>query len=138
MGTDVYLDWKGKSKEDKEKQCTGFSIDAGEVGYLRASIGMTTENAFLRGLFPNKRNILLHGWWENWFQALGERPSQGVQDADWDAPGWSQGWGNLFSLTSLIFSILLCKRSRFLDIFFCYDLYFPTMVEWANGDKDAQ
>jgi hypothetical protein len=25
-----------------------------------------------------------------------------------------------------------------LDIFFCYDLYFLTIVGWANGDKDAQ
>jgi len=53
-GTDVYLEWKGKNKEDQEKQCTGWSINAGEVGYLRASIGMTTENAFLRGLFPDE------------------------------------------------------------------------------------
>lgn len=53
-GTDVYLEWKGRNTEDKEKQCTGFSINAGEVGYLRASIGMTTENAFLRGLFPDE------------------------------------------------------------------------------------
>lgn len=58
MGTDVYLDWNGKSKEDQEKQQTGFSIDAGEVGYLRASIGMVRENTFLRALFPEK-------YWDN-------------------------------------------------------------------------
>jgi hypothetical protein len=52
MGTDVYLTWKGMTHSDKEKQCTGFSIAAGHAGYLRASIGMTTENAVLRALFP--------------------------------------------------------------------------------------
>ena len=51
MGTDIYMEWKGKTKEDAEKQMTGFSIDAGDVGYLRASIGMRSENAFLRMLF---------------------------------------------------------------------------------------
>jgi len=54
MGTDVYLEWNGKTEKDKEKQCTGWSIDAGDAGYLRASIGMTTENAFLRALFPDE------------------------------------------------------------------------------------
>jgi len=39
---------------DRQKQYTGFSIDAGGVGYLRASIGMSTENAVLRALFPEK------------------------------------------------------------------------------------
>lgn len=53
MGTDIYLVWKNQTKKDKEGQGTGFSIDAGEVGYLRASIGMTTENYFLRLLFPD-------------------------------------------------------------------------------------
>jgi len=54
MGTDVYLEWNGKTKEDTEKQRTGFSIDAGGAGYLRASIGMVRENTFLRALFPQK------------------------------------------------------------------------------------
>ena len=58
MGTDIYLEWEGKTKEDKEKQTTGFSIKAGDAGYLRASIGMVTENSFLRVLFPEK-------YWEN-------------------------------------------------------------------------
>lgn len=52
MGTDVYLTWKGMTDGDREKQCTGFSIAAGNIGYLRASIGMATENAVLRALFP--------------------------------------------------------------------------------------
>jgi hypothetical protein len=54
MGTDVYLEWKGKTKDDAEKQRTGFSIDAGGAGYLRASIGMVRENTFLRAIFPEK------------------------------------------------------------------------------------
>ena len=52
MGTDVYLKWDKQTKEDKEAQYTGFDIDAGKVGYLRASIGMLKENAILRALFP--------------------------------------------------------------------------------------
>jgi hypothetical protein len=53
MGTDIYLNFKGKTKKDEDAQVTGFSIDAGKVGYLRASIGMANENAVLRELFPD-------------------------------------------------------------------------------------
>lgn len=35
MGIDIYMRWKGQSKEEEEKQITGFSIAAGHVGYLR-------------------------------------------------------------------------------------------------------
>jgi len=52
MGTDVYLEWDGMTEEDKKKQITGFSIAAGRVGYLRASIGMIEENECLRRIFP--------------------------------------------------------------------------------------
>lgn len=51
MGTDIYLSWKGQTKEEKDKQATGFDIRSGNVGYLRASIGMVKENAFLRAIF---------------------------------------------------------------------------------------
>jgi len=54
MGTDVYMEWKGKSKEDEKKQYTGYDINAGDVGYLRASIGMSRENSVLRVLFNKK------------------------------------------------------------------------------------
>ena len=54
MGTDIYLIWDHQTKEEKEKQYTGFSIDSGQVGYLRASIGMTTENCILRAVFPER------------------------------------------------------------------------------------
>jgi hypothetical protein len=35
MGIDVYLNWRGKSEADKKAQFTGFSTQAGNVGYLR-------------------------------------------------------------------------------------------------------
>jgi len=54
MGTDVYMEWKGKSKEEKDKQSTGFDIGSGDVGYMRASIGMSRENSILRVLFNKK------------------------------------------------------------------------------------
>lgn len=53
VGTDVYMGWKGQTRKEREKQITGFSIDGGKVGYLRASIGMTNENAVLREVFPD-------------------------------------------------------------------------------------
>jgi len=54
MGTDIYLEWDGMTEEEKKAQYTGFSIDAGRVGYLRASIGMVRENQVLREVFPNE------------------------------------------------------------------------------------
>ncbi len=54
MGTDIYLNWEGKTQQDWDEQMTGWSIDAGSMGYLRASIGMLTENAVLREVFPEK------------------------------------------------------------------------------------
>lgn len=35
MGIDMYLHWRGMAKEEKEAQYTGFSIDKGNLGYLR-------------------------------------------------------------------------------------------------------
>lgn len=57
-GSDVYLEWSGKTEEDEQKQITGYDITAGKKGYLRASIGMIEENKLLRLLFPDK-------YWEN-------------------------------------------------------------------------
>ena len=59
MGTDIYMEWKGKTKEDSQRQLTGFSIDAGDKGYLRASIHMERENALLRMLFN------INKYWDN-------------------------------------------------------------------------
>jgi hypothetical protein len=52
MGTDVYLEWDGKSEVDRLQGVWG-SIGAGNAGYLRASIGMRYENSVLRVLFPD-------------------------------------------------------------------------------------
>ena len=54
MGTDVYLEWEGKTEQEQKAQCTGWAIDAGDVGYLRACVSMTSENGVLRLLFPEK------------------------------------------------------------------------------------
>ena len=54
MGTDIYLEWDGMTDEEKEAQITGFSIRAGDKGYLRASIGMVLENSILREIFPRE------------------------------------------------------------------------------------
>ena len=54
MGTDVYLDWDGKTSEDGKAQVTGWTIDAGDIGYLRACVSMLRENGVLRMLFPEK------------------------------------------------------------------------------------
>ena len=54
MGTDVYLEWEGKTEQEQKAQCTGWAIDAGGVGYLRACVSMTSENGVLRLLFPEK------------------------------------------------------------------------------------
>ena len=35
MGIDVYLNWNGKTEEEKEAQLTGFSTVHGHAGYLR-------------------------------------------------------------------------------------------------------
>jgi len=35
MGIDIYLRWKGQTKEEEEAQYTGFSVQHGHVGYLR-------------------------------------------------------------------------------------------------------
>ncbi len=52
MGTDIYLEWEGKTEQQKQQQAEdAFSIEAGSNGYLRASIHMHNENALLRKLF---------------------------------------------------------------------------------------
>ena len=35
MGIDIYMHWAGQTPEDANKQITGFSVTAGEAGYLR-------------------------------------------------------------------------------------------------------
>ena len=54
MGSDVYLHWDGKTEHEQKAQYTGYSITAGKVGYLRASIRMVQENEVLSLLFEEK------------------------------------------------------------------------------------
>lgn len=35
MGIDIYAEWDGMTAEDRDDQITGFSIEHGDVGYLR-------------------------------------------------------------------------------------------------------
>lgn len=35
MGIDIYAEWNGQTKKEKDTQCTGFSVLDGNVGYLR-------------------------------------------------------------------------------------------------------
>lgn len=35
MGIDIYVKWDGQTEAEKKAQLTGFSIDAGQHGYLR-------------------------------------------------------------------------------------------------------
>jgi|TARA_Y100000401_G_C8321527_1_gene225549 hypothetical protein len=35
MGIDVYVEWDKRTEEETQKQYTGFSIESGDVGYLR-------------------------------------------------------------------------------------------------------
>ena len=54
MGTDVYLIWDGMTEEEKDAQSARFSIAAGRVGYLWASMFMLRENQILCELFPSE------------------------------------------------------------------------------------
>jgi hypothetical protein len=35
MGIDIYARWKNQTPKQKKKQITGFSVEHGNVGYLR-------------------------------------------------------------------------------------------------------
>jgi hypothetical protein len=35
MGIDIYARWPGQTEAETDAQCTGFSIEHGQVGYLR-------------------------------------------------------------------------------------------------------
>ncbi len=35
MGIDIYVEWDKRTEEEHDKQMTGFSIESGDVGYLR-------------------------------------------------------------------------------------------------------
>ena|SRR2546425_8752206 len=67
MGYDVHLSWDGMTNEEKDAQRTGWALNAGHVGYLRAAIWMHREIKFLGHLFPHEY------WMEDW-KKPGEPP----------------------------------------------------------------
>lgn len=55
MGSDIYLRWDNQAEEEKTKQLANhYYINAGHLGYLRASLGMISETSFLRVLFSTE------------------------------------------------------------------------------------
>ena len=57
MGTDIFLEWDGMTRQEKAAQLAAskeFRLDMGHLGYIRAAIGMRRENALLRFIFPAK------------------------------------------------------------------------------------
>ena len=57
MGTDVYMSWDGMTKEEKDRQYTGYAIDAGKFGYLRSAVDMRFERDILHSLFPPRYSL---------------------------------------------------------------------------------
>ena len=47
MGLDIYLDWDGKTEQERESQITGFN-NAGQSGYLRSSYNESGFNSWAR------------------------------------------------------------------------------------------
>jgi len=58
MGLDIYLKWDDMTEEDAKAQITGFNINSGHKGYLRASYNetMCVELGLLHKVFENKWN----------------------------------------------------------------------------------
>lgn len=56
MGIDCYMYWKGITEEEHQKQITGYSIDAGDVGYLRVAYNewMLVEHDLFCKIFPKR------------------------------------------------------------------------------------
>ena len=89
MGTDIYLKWKGQTAKQKQDQFTGFDITKGNIGYLRASIGMTRENQTLRLIFPEKHwegKELTYDFSEN-IELIFKAISSYLSDGDIDVQG---------------------------------------------------
>lgn len=58
MGTDIALRWDEDTPEEKEFQCTRFSIYAGRQGYARVSFKKTIETSVLREVFA----LMIHAF----------------------------------------------------------------------------
>ena len=63
MGIDIYMHWHGQTKEDHDKQITGFSTTAGEAGYLR--------EAYHGGPYVT-RYLVQESFDESWYDSASE------------------------------------------------------------------
>ena len=57
MGTGIFLSWDGMPEQDKRVQAAAsrqYNLAAGEIGYIRAAIGMRRENGLLGFMFPDE------------------------------------------------------------------------------------
>jgi len=55
MGIDIYLHWRGMTKNDHDKQITGFSVSDGHNGYLRAAYSNSEACNIFYELFDRKK-----------------------------------------------------------------------------------
>lgn len=78
MGMDVYMNWDGMTAKDRKAQMTGFSIDAGNKGYLRASYGMPNECSFLESFF------------EGYFEVTDAESKKGGKVFDFSDKNWQK------------------------------------------------
>jgi len=59
MGVDIFMGWKGMTKEDREKQFkNAFNPKVGYLGYLRGSYGNDSSVKLFGEIFPDK-------YWQN-------------------------------------------------------------------------
>jgi len=59
MGVDIFMGWKGMTKEDRQKQFdNAFNPKVGYLGYLRASYGNDFSVKLFGEIFPDK-------YWQN-------------------------------------------------------------------------
>jgi len=59
MGVDIFMGWKGMTKEDRQKQFDNvYNPNVGYLGYLRASYGNDFSLKLFEKIFPRK-------YWEN-------------------------------------------------------------------------
>jgi hypothetical protein len=65
MGLDIYLKWNNQTDDERQAQFTGFRIDCGNVGYLRASWLMREEIELYSNVFKPNWDGLNDGESEN-------------------------------------------------------------------------
>lgn len=75
MGIDIYMAWPGQTEEERQAQYTGFSICAGERGYLREAYHGP----------PYATPVLVPECWDDEaavFNAKGERRPEDLQPSE--------------------------------------------------------